>query len=143
LSPTLNWFPALVADAVSSTTSTTMKLPNGTTLKTSSVGSANKCLTFRVNYARLFEVMRERKTFWNVVFKTRRNPEFTGKHVLASCNRVHTTFPIETKEEDMIELYKAEEFNMQWTNGDVYEVLGIHNIFEDRIRENDLRITHD
>ena len=42
LSPTLNWFPALVADAASSTTSITMKLPNGTTLKTSCVGSANK-----------------------------------------------------------------------------------------------------
>jgi len=87
--------------------------------------------------------MRERKPFWNVVFKTRRNPEFTGKHVLASCNRVHTTFSIETKEEDMIELYKAETFNNQWTNGDVYEVLGIDKVFEDRISENDLRITHD
>ena len=79
----------------------------------------------------LIPVMRDKKTFWNVVFKTRRNPNFTGKHVLASCNRVHTTFPIETKQEDMIELYNAQEFNMQWTNGDVYEVLEIHNIFED------------
>jgi len=87
--------------------------------------------------------MRERKPFWNVVFKTRRNPNFTGKHALASCNRIHTTFPIETKQEDMIKLFEAEEFNMQWTNGDVYEVLEIHNIFEDRISENDLRITHD
>ena len=97
----------------------------------SSATNANKCLTFRANYVRLFEVMRERKTFWNVVFKTRRNPEFTGKHVLASCNRIHTTFPIETKQEDMIELYKAETFNNQWTNGDVYEVIGIDKIFED------------
>ena len=80
---------------------TAARLTNGTTLKTLCVGSANKCLTFRVNYARLFEVMRERKPFWNVVFKTRRNPEFTGKHVLASCNRIHTTFPIETKQEDI------------------------------------------
>ncbi len=70
-------------------------------------------------------------------------PEFTGKHVLASCNRIHTTFPIETKQEDMIGLFEAEEFNMQWTNGDVYEVIGIDKIFEDRIWENDLRITHD
>ena len=75
--------------------------------------------------------MREKKTFWNVVFKTRRNPNFTGHHVLASCNRIHTTFPIETKQEDMIKLFEAEEFNMQWTNGDVYEVLEIANIFED------------
>ena len=59
LSPTLNWFPALVADAVSSTTLTTARLMNGTTLKTSCVGSANKCLTFRTNCVRLFEVMRE------------------------------------------------------------------------------------
>ena len=79
----------------------------------------------------LIPVMRDKKQFWNVVFNTRRNPKFTGKPVLASCNRVHTTFPIETKQEDMIELYKAQEFNMQWTNGDVYEVLEIHNIFED------------
>ena len=42
LSPTPNWFPAHAADAASSTTSITMKLPNGTTLKTSCVGSANK-----------------------------------------------------------------------------------------------------
>ena len=42
LSPTPNWLPARAADAASSTTSTTMKLPNGTTLKTSCVGSANK-----------------------------------------------------------------------------------------------------
>ena len=75
--------------------------------------------------------MRERKTFWNVVFKTRRNPEFTGQHVLASCNRIHTTFPIETKQEDMAALFEAQEFNMKWTNGDVYEILGIDNIFED------------
>ena len=100
-------------------------------------------MTFRANCVRLFEVMRERKPFWNVVFKTRRNPEFTGHHVLASCNRIHTTFPIETKQEDMIALFEAEEFNMKWTNGDVYEVIGIDKIFEDRIWENDLRITHD
>ena len=75
--------------------------------------------------------MRDKETFWNVVFKTRRNPNFTGKHALASCNRVRTLFPIETKKEDMIELYKAETFNNQWTNGDVYEVLEINNIYED------------
>ena len=141
----MRWFPALVADAVSSTTLIAARLMNGTTLKTSCVGSANKCLTFRVNYARLFEVMRERKPyeFWNVVFKTRRKPEFTGKHVLASCNRIHTTFPIETKQDDMIKLFEAEEFNGQWTNGDVYEVIGVDRAYVDRIDDNDLRITHD
>ena len=75
--------------------------------------------------------MREKKPFWKVVFKTRRNPNFTGEHIHASCTRVHTTFPIETKQEDMIKLFEAEEFNMQWTNGDVWEVVGIENIFED------------
>ena len=102
-------------------------------------------LTFEKNCDRLFEVMRERKPyeFWNVVFKTRRNPEFTGKHVLASCNRIHTTFPIETKQEDMIGLFEAEEFNGQWTNGDVYEVIGVDRAYIDRIDDNDLRITHD
>ena len=75
--------------------------------------------------------MREKKPFWKVVFKTRRNPNFTGEHIHANCTRVHTTFPIETKQEDMIKLFEAEEFNMKWTNGDVWEVLGIDNIFED------------
>ena len=88
-------------------------------------------MTFRANCVRLFEVMRERKTFWNVVFKTRRNPEFTGEHIHASCTRVHTTFPIETRLEDMDKLFKAEQFNNEWTNGDVWEVDGIDNIFED------------
>ena len=88
-------------------------------------------MTFRANCVRLFEVMRERKTFWNVVFKTRRNPEFTGEHIHASCTRVHTTFPIETKQEDMIALFKAEEFNKKWTNGDVWEVVGIDRAFID------------
>ena len=88
-------------------------------------------MTFRVNCVRLFGVMRERKTFWKVVFKTRRNPEFTGEHIHASCTRVHTTFPIETRLEDMDKLFKAEQFNNEWTNGDVWEVIGIDNIFED------------
>ena len=75
--------------------------------------------------------MRDNKSFWKVVFKTRRNPNFTGQHIHAGCTRVHTTFPIETKQEDMVKLFEAEEFNMQWTNGDVWEVDGIDNIFED------------
>ena len=75
--------------------------------------------------------MRDKKTFWKVVFKTRRNPNFTGQHIHAGCTRVHTTFPIETKQEDMVKLFEAEEFNMQWTNGDVGEVVGSDNIFEE------------
>ena len=75
--------------------------------------------------------MRDKKTFWKVVFKTRRNPNFTGKHVLASCTRVHTTFPIETKQEDMVKLFEAEEFNKEWTNGDVWEVVGIDWVYVD------------
>ena len=46
-------------------------------------------------------------------------------------DRVHTTFPIETRLEDMDKLFKAEQFNNEWTNGDVWEVVGIDNIFED------------
>ena len=82
-----------------------------------------------------FKVMRDTDKyvyFWNVVFDTRRNPNFTGKHVNANVNRIHTTFSIETKQEDMIELFKAQTFNEKWKNGDVHEILGIHNIFEDR-----------
>ena len=44
LSLILRWFPALVADAVSSTTLIAARLMNGTTLKTLCVGSANKSL---------------------------------------------------------------------------------------------------
>ena len=75
--------------------------------------------------------MKETIKFWNVVFKVRKNPTFTGKHVNASSTHIHTTFPIETREEDMIELFKAETFNQHWTNGDVHEVLGIDKCFED------------
>ena len=88
-------------------------------------------LTFEENCDRLFEVMREKKEFWNIVFKTRRNPEFTGEHIHASCTRVHTTFPIETKQEDMVKLFEAEKFNNQWTNGDVWEVVGVDRAFVD------------
>ena len=88
-------------------------------------------MTFHLKYDLIDGVMRDKKTFWKVVFKTRRNPNFTGKHVLANCTRVHTTFPIETRLEDMDKLFKAEQFNNEWTNGDVWEVIGIDNIFED------------
>jgi len=73
----------------------------------------------------------KKRWFWNVVFKVRKNPTFTGNHVNANCTHVHTTFPVETKKEDMIKLFEAEEFNMKWTNGDVHEVLGIDKIFVD------------
>ena len=43
----------------------------------------------------------------------------------------------------MIKLFEAEEFNGQWTNGDVYEVIGVDRAYVDRIDDNDLRITHD
>ena len=44
LSPALKWFPALVADVASNITLTAARLTNGTTLKISCVGSANKSL---------------------------------------------------------------------------------------------------
>ena len=31
----------------------------------------------------------------------------------------------------MIGLFEAEEFNMQWTNGDVWEVVGVDRAFVD------------
>ena len=75
--------------------------------------------------------MREIVKFWNVVFKVRKNPNFTGNHVNASCTHIHTTFPIETKKEDMIKLFEHETFNNQWINSDVHEVLNIEKCFED------------
>ena len=83
LSPTLRWFPALVADVANSITSTAARLMNGTTLKTLCVGSANKCLTFRANCVRLFEVMRDMKTYklyWKDEDTNRvRSEEFSNK----------------------------------------------------------------
>ena len=90
-----------------------------------------KVVDFQKNSDILIPVMRDKKTFWKVVFKTRRNPNFKGQHIHAGCTRVHTTFPIETRLEDMDKLFKAEQFNNEWTNGDVWEVDGIDNIFED------------
>ena len=40
-------------------------------------------------------------------------------------------FQLKQKEEDMIKLFREQSFNMQWTNGDVHEVLGIDKCFED------------
>ena len=83
LSPTLKSFPAPAADAASSTTLIAARLMNGTTLKTSCVGSANKCLTFRANCVRLFEVMRDMKTYklyWKDEDTNRvRSEEFSNK----------------------------------------------------------------
>ena len=83
LSPTLKSFPAPAADAASSTTLIAARLMNGTTLKTSCVGSANKCLTFRANCVRLFEVMRDMKTYklyWKDEDTNRvRREEFSNK----------------------------------------------------------------
>ena len=106
MSPTLRWFPALVADVANSITLTAARLMNGTTLKTLCVGSANKCLTFRANCVRLFEVMRERKTFLNATFKVEKNPTYTGNHYMARVNRVlSNTYPLGTTEQEMIDKY--------------------------------------
>ena len=149
LSPTLRWFPALVADVANSITSTAAMLMNGTTLKTLCVGSANKCLTFRANCVRLFEVMRERKTFLNATFKVEKNPTYTGNHYMARVNRVlSNTYPLGTPEQEMIDKYhnsvvleKALDGNKVLA-GDIHRVVEV-SFYEDSIDDNDLRITHD
>ena len=149
LSQTLRWFPALVADVANSITSTAARLMNGTTLKTLCVGSANKCLTFRANCVRLFEVMRERKTFLNATFKVEKNPTYTGNHYMARVNRVlSNTYPLGTTEQEMIDKYHNSvvlEKDLDGNKvlaGDIHRVVEV-SFYEDSIDDNDLRITHD
>ena len=117
--------------------------------KTLCAGSANKCLTFRVNYARLFEVMRERKTFLNATFKVEKNPTYTGNHYMARVNRVlSNTYPLGTTEQEMIDKYhnstvlEKDIDGNKVLAGDIHRVVEV-SFYEDSIADDDLRITHD
>ena len=80
--------------------------------------------------------MREKNKFLNVVFNVKRNPEYKGDHTLAECNGVHTTFPLGTTEQDMIDQFHAERVvkdihGKTWVKGEMIQVVSIRNCFED------------
>ena len=74
-------------------------------------------MTFRANCVRLFEVMRERKTFLNATFKVEKNPTYTGNHYMARVNRVlSNTYPLGTTEQEMIDKYHNSVVDTYRTN---------------------------
>ena len=95
-----------------------------------------KVLDFTEKPAILFEVMREKKKFLNVVFNIKRNPDYKGSHELATFNGIHTTFPLGTSEPDMIREFLAETVakdihGKTWTKGEMIQVVSIEKCFED------------
>ena len=100
-----------------------------------------KVLDFTPKSAILFEVMREKimrekKKFLNVVFNIKRNPDYKGNHELAGFNGIHTTFPLGTTEQEMIDQFHAERVNIDingktWTKGEMIQVVSIEKCFED------------
>ena len=81
--------------------------------------------------------MREKNKFLNVTFKVKRNPNYTGKHYLATVNSVMgNTFPLGTTEDEMISEFLAETVvkdihGKTWTKGEMIEVERIEKCFED------------
>ena len=72
--------------------------------------------------------------FLNVVFNVKRNPEYKGNHELARTDRIHTTFPLGTTEEEMISEFHAELVNISngktWTKGEMIRVVSIAECYE-------------
>jgi hypothetical protein len=80
--------------------------------------------------------MKTKKKFLNVVFNVKRNAAYKGDHKLADCNGVHTTFPLGTTEQEMIDQFHAERVNIDingktWTKGEMIQVVSIEKCFED------------
>jgi hypothetical protein len=76
------------------------------------------------------------KKFLNVVFNVKRNANYSGNHQLADTNGVHTTFPLGTTEQEMIDEFHAELVNIDingktWTKGEMIQVVSIEKCFED------------
>jgi hypothetical protein len=75
--------------------------------------------------------------FLNVVFNVKRNAAYKGNHELARTDRIHTTFPLGTTEQDMIKEFHAELVNIDingktWLKGEMIQVTSIDNCFEDK-----------
>ena len=82
------------------------------------------------------DTMKTKKKFLNVVFNIERNPAYNGSHELATFNAIHTTFPLGTTEQDMIDEFHAERVNIDihgktWTKGEMIQVVSIEKCFED------------
>ena len=82
------------------------------------------------------DTMKTKKKFLNVVFNVKRNAAYKGDHQLADCNGVHTTFPLGTTEQEMIDQFHAERVNIDingktWTKGEMIQVVSIEKCFED------------
>ena len=77
-----------------------------------------------------------KKRFLNVVFNVKRNAAYQGNHELARTDRIHTTFPLGTTEEEMISEFHAELVNIsngkRWLKGEMIQVTSIDNCFEDK-----------
>ncbi len=82
------------------------------------------------------DMTKTKKRFLNVVFNVKRNPEYKGDHELARFNGIHTTFPLGTTEQEMIDEFHAELVNIDmegktWTKGEMIQVVSIEKCFED------------
>ena len=98
------------------------------------------------------QVMRDTENyiyFWNVTFKVKRNPNYTGNHYLARVNSVlGNTYPLGTTEQEMIDKYhnsvvlEKDIDGNKVLAGDIHRVVEV-SFYEDSIADNDLRITHD
>jgi hypothetical protein len=76
------------------------------------------------------------KKFLNVVFNVKRHPAYKGNHELAGFDRIHTTFPLNTNEQEMIDEFHGELVNIDidgktWTKGEMIRVVSIEKCFED------------
>ena len=80
--------------------------------------------------------MKNKTKFLNVVFNVKRNAEYKGNHQLAGFDRIHTTFPLDTTKQEMIDEFHAETVvkDMQgktWTKGEMIQIVSIEKCFED------------
>ena len=80
--------------------------------------------------------MKNKDKFLNVVFNVKRNPEYKGNHELAGFNGIHTTFPLGTTEQEMIDQFHAETVvkdihGKTWIKGEMIHVVSIEKCFED------------
>ena len=80
------------------------------------------------------DTTKTKKRFLNVVFNIERNPAYKGNHELATTHRMHTTFPLGTTEQDMIDEFHAELVNISngktWTKGEMIRVVSIAECYE-------------
>jgi hypothetical protein len=80
--------------------------------------------------------MKNKDKFLNVVFNVKRNPEYKGNHELAGFDAIHTTFPLGTAEQEMIDEFHAETVvkdihGKTWKKGEMIQVVNIEKCFED------------